>query len=162
MKIQKWILVIHWKWSHTARSHILYSKRVPFVESWLTAMSQVWWKRNLFATVKGTKSVNTFGQEQLPRSAENVLLCSIEKTMPYGFGTTWGWVNNGRIVIFCCLALSAHDENTYTSSNNEHESGKYNYFMRGRLKISFTPHHSQNTHMHRCTVIFKGEVCHLF
>ncbi len=131
--------------THCQKSHTLF-KTCTFVESWLTAMSQVWWKWNLFATVKGTKSVNTFGQEQLPRFAKNVLLCSIEKTMPYGFGTTWGWVNNGRIFIFCCLALSAHDENTYTSSNNEHESGKYNYFMRSAKNIIHAASQPKHTH----------------
>lgn len=53
----------------------------------------------------------------MEKSNSHKLSFSTEERMPYGF------VNDNRIFIFCCLVLSAHNENTYASSN-KHESGK--------------------------------------
>ncbi len=35
-----------------------------------------------------------------PHSSEYLPLCSAEQTHSYGFGTTWGWVNDDTIFIF--------------------------------------------------------------
>jgi len=54
-------------------------------------------KRVFFVCLRNLNVTKLFGQEH---SSEYLLLCSTEERNTYRFGTTWGWINYDRIVIF--------------------------------------------------------------
>ncbi len=74
-----------------------------------------WTQRNIFwrtwetEQFWGTIDVPTMDVNGAPKqpgyklSSEYIPLCSAEQRNPYGFGTTWGWVNYDRIFIFWAI-----------------------------------------------------------
>jgi len=67
----------------------------------IESLQKIWTKPlNSYGLILASKWWSTGGQKALGFHQKDLHLCSEDEWKSWGFGTTWGWVNDDRIFIF--------------------------------------------------------------